>query len=189
MKADNGDLIPVPDQIKKSLCNKTNIQAQAEFKMHNKPKLDSSLNQNSIESQSGSNHFSNAQNDEEKQEDDDNNNNNLAIEVPNQLLQVDTSPIVSLVDVHSGQVVTVVSNQESLPINDIVNQFEESCNEILDLEFQNEILSREQNYYDHACYSELQIEDVDENLLNSNNTKDPIIDSYLTQNFPSFLNL
>lgn len=84
--------------------------------------------------------------------------------MPNNLLQTEAvSEVVSLVDINSGQVVTVeVTNQDSLPIDDIVSQFEESCNEMpayQDLEFQNEILNRNQSFYDNANYSELQLEE------------------------------
>lgn len=127
---------------------------------------------------------------------------NVSLGLSNAMSEVDSVPqVLSLVDVNSGQVVTVeVTNPDTLPLNDIVDQFEANCNEILglsgypDLEFQNGILNAEQNYYDQVTYAELPLENVGESplLLDPNSSKMdslPAIENYLTQPFSPFLNL
>ncbi|XP_046621258.1 zinc finger protein 93-like isoform X1 [Neodiprion virginianus] len=126
----------------------------------------------------------------------------MSLGLSNTISEVDSVPqILSLVDVNSGQVVTVeVTNPDTLPLTDLVDQFEANCNEILglssypDLEFQNGILNTEQNYYDQVSYAELPLENVGESslLLDPNSSKMdslPAIENYLTQPFSPFLNL
>ncbi|XP_015600841.1 zinc finger protein 184 isoform X1 [Cephus cinctus] len=122
----------------------------------------------------------------------------ISVQMSNLLPVVDMMPqFLSLVDINSGQVVTVeVANPDTLPLNDLVDQFETNCNEMLglsgyqDLGFQN----ADQSYYDHSSYSELPLENVSESplLLDPNGSKMdslPTIENYLTQPFPPFLNL
>ena len=195
MKTEDGKLIPVPEKFEK-----VRVQQDFETQFKTEKKSDSETgcssnrnlldNQVCIQKQTSSNSHSPVE------------STNVSTEISNNLLQTDTaSQVVSLVDINLGEVVTVeVTNQDSLPIDDIVSQFEESCNEILDLpsyhdlEFHHEILNRDGSYYDSVSYSEMHLEDVDESslLLASSDAKIdslPIIDNYLTQTFPCFLNL
>ena len=189
MKTEDGDLIPVPEQFKKTRPRQ-NLEPQKESNLEAHATLnhDSLDDQVSTQTQCSSNSVSFIE------------SPRVSIEMPNNLLQIEAeSQVVSLVDINSGQVVTVeVTNQDSLPIDDIVSQFEESCNEMLelpgyqDLEFKNEILNRDQSYYDHANYSELELKEESSLLLDTSSSKVdslPIIENYLTQPFSSFLNL
>lgn len=128
--------------------------------------------------------------------------NDASLGLSNAMTDVDSVPqVLSLVDVNSGQVVTVeVTNPDTLPLTDLVDQFEANCNEILglsgypDLEFQSGILNTEQSYYDQVNYGELPLENVGESslLLDPNSSKMdslPAIENYLTQPFSPFLNL
>ncbi|XP_012284014.1 zinc finger protein 284 isoform X2 [Orussus abietinus] len=124
-----------------------------------------------------------------------------SLESPGSLPTGESTPrVVSLVGVSSGQVVTVeLTSPTSMPINDFMDQFEGNCSEMLelagyhDLEFQQEILSTDQSYYDHDGYSELPLESGETSLLlDSNGVKMdtlPAIENYLTQPFSPFLNL
>lgn len=128
--------------------------------------------------------------------------NDASLGLSSVISEVDSVPqILSLVNVNSGQVVTVeVTNPDTLPLTDLVDQFEANCNEILglsgypELEFQTGILNTEQNYYDQVNYAELPLDNVVESslLLDPNSTKMdslPAIENYLTQPFSPFLNL
>ncbi|CAK9833283.1 Zinc finger protein 723 [Anthophora retusa] len=125
----------------------------------------------------------------------------LSLELTNLLPNADSTPqVLSLVDINAEQIVTVeVTSPKILTMNDLIDQFEANCNEILnltnyqDFEFQNSILSMDQNLYDHTNYSELSLSTVEGTSLfvdsNINRVDTLSIENYLNQPFPPFLNL
>ncbi|OAD61953.1 hypothetical protein WN48_05520 [Eufriesea mexicana] len=80
-------------------------------------------------------------------------NSTLSLELTNLLSSTDSIPqVLSLVDINAEQIVAVeVTSPKTLIMNDLIDQFETNCNEILnltnyqDLEFQHEILNTDQN--------------------------------------------
>ncbi|XP_011870272.1 PREDICTED: zinc finger protein 93-like isoform X2 [Vollenhovia emeryi] len=123
---------------------------------------------------------------------------NLSLGLTNSSVDDSIPQVLSLVDVNTGQVLTVeiTNNLELLPTNELVDQFGINCNEILnlpdyqDIEFQNSLLNTDQMYHDNTIYSEISLENIEGLFpLVNNNSKMETIESYLTHEFPAFLNI
>lgn len=197
MKTEDGHLIPVPEKPRKVKCKapsniiETDLISEAS---ENSQFLDTNAVTDSLNS------------DFQLQTICDSNDHNDSIDSPlelnNLLGSAELMPhVLSLVNVNSGQIVTVeLTNPEVDTMNDMVDQFETNSNEILnlsdynDLEFQGGILNMDENYDEQTHYSELELGSAEEtsSLLDSSTSKMdalPAIENYLTQPFPSFLNL
>lgn len=110
------------------------------------------------------------------------------------------SQVLSLVDINSGQVVTVqVTDRDSCSMNALVDQFEANCNEMFgltglqNLELQNGIIHMDNNYCSSEYYSELHMLGNDEPslLLDSDSSKTdslPTMEHYPSQSLLSYLN-
>ncbi|XP_036139106.1 zinc finger protein 431-like [Monomorium pharaonis] len=196
MKTKDGNLVPVPDKSNRLETNKQKTGRRRELIPKNKERDYSITN-------------------EDKQTINDNsqlqiqqllNPSEEASECPNLSLEltnlsiVDSIPqVLSLVDVNTGQVLTVeiANNSELLPAaNELIDQFGTNCNEILnlpdyqDIEFQSSPLNIDQIYYNNTNYSEISLENIESSFpLVSNNSKMETIESYLTHEFPTFLNI
>ncbi|XP_012269547.2 zinc finger protein 93-like [Athalia rosae] len=200
MKTEDGRLVPIPEEPKKPKVKKVRVKKEAHSIGH-KDSGSSVMSGNVISKDnvalplglSPVTPMSTITNSESTE---------TSLGLSNPMPEVDSVPqVLSLVDVNSGQVVTVeVTNPDTLPLTDLVDQFEANCNEILgltgypELEFQNSILSTEQSYYNQVNYVELPLEGVEESslLLDPNSSKMdslPAIENYLTQPFSPFLNL
>ncbi|XP_011350210.1 zinc finger and SCAN domain-containing protein 12 isoform X2 [Ooceraea biroi] len=118
---------------------------------------------------------------------------NVSLEFTN--LPVDSIPqVFSIVDVNTGQVLTVeVANPELLTNNELTDQCETNCSEMLnlpyyqDIDFQTNLQNADETYYDNTNYAEASLEGS-LSFMNSNN-KLETIESYLTHGFPPFLNI
>ncbi|XP_050585089.1 zinc finger protein 90-like [Bombus affinis] len=125
-------------------------------------------------------------------------NSALPLELTNVLSNTDFAPqVLSLVDINAEQIVTVeVTTPKTLIMNDLVDQLEINCNEILNLtnyqDLELGVSNTDQNLYDHINYSELSLETAEGTsfFVDSNiNKLDTLpIENYLNQSFPSFLN-
>ncbi|XP_029172558.1 zinc finger protein 724-like [Nylanderia fulva] len=198
MKTKDGHLVPVPEKPNKLDCNKMKIEKECEAIVKTK-ETDSSITNTdkqviNVDSQLQIQPPLNSKGNSEC--------SSLSLEHTN-LSVIDSIPqILSLVDVNTGQVLTVeVANPEFLPTDELADQFETNCSEILnlpdyqDIEFHNNLLNANQTYCtniseDNTNYSEVSLENIEGSfsLINSNN-KMETIESYLTNEFPPFLNI
>lgn len=191
MKTKDGLLVPVPDKLSRLEANKIKTGKGRELISKNKERDCSVTN---VKKQAVNvNSQVQLLNPDENSE-----------KCPN-LSELTNSPVVesipqvlSLVDVNTGQVLTVeiTNNLELLPTNELVDQFGSNCNEILnlpdyqDIEFQSNLLNTDQMYYDNTSYSEISLENIEGSFpLANNNSKMQTIENYLTHEFPSFLNI
>lgn len=200
MKTEDGHLVPVPEKPNKLNCNKVKSEKEYESTVKNRKKdcsitnIDEQvINVDSLKVQSLSNSEENSK------------CSSLSLELTN-LSVIDSIPqVLSLVDINTGQVLTVeVANPEALPTDELTDQFETNCNEILnlpdyqDIEFHNSLLNADQTYCtniseDNINYSEVSevlLENIEGSfsLINSNG-KMETIENYLTNDFSPFLNI
>ncbi|KAL0100840.1 hypothetical protein PUN28_019313 [Cardiocondyla obscurior] len=186
MKTKEGHLVPVSNKPNTSKANKIKTEKESELISKNKERDNSTTNVNSQPQ------IRPLLNPEENSECP-----NLSLELTNSSI-VDSIPqVLSLVDVNTGQVLTVeiANNLELLPSNELVDHFETNCNEILnlpdyqDIEFQSNFLNTDQTYYD-TNYSEIPLENIEGSFsLVNNNGKMETIENYLSCEFPQFLNI
>ncbi|XP_071555513.1 uncharacterized protein [Temnothorax nylanderi] len=192
MKTKDGHLVPVPDKPNRSETNKIKTGNGCESISKNKERDCSVTNvkKQAVDSQLQVQPLLNPEENPECP--------NLSLELTNSSI-VDSIPqVLSLVDVNTGQVLTVeiTNNLELLPTNELVDQFEANCNEILnlpdyqDIEFQSSLLNTDQMYCDNTSYSEISLENIEGSFpLVNNNSKMETIENYLTHEFPAFLNI
>lgn len=194
MKTEDGNLVPVPEKPKRSKSSKIKTKKERKSAVKKKEKDHSVTNPNeeiaSVELQPQNQPSST--NSEENSECP-----NLSLELSN-LPVIDSMPqVLSLVDVNTGQMLTVQLNNPELPSgNELVDQFETNCGEMLnlpdyqDIEFQNSLLSADQACYDSTSYSEVPLENMEDSVpLMNNNCKIEEIERYLIREFSSFYNL
>lgn len=191
MKTKDGLLVPVPDKLNRSEANKIKTGKGRESISKNK-ETDCSVT--NVKKQAVNvNSQVQLLNPEENSKCP-----NLSSELTNSSVVESIPQVLSLVDVNTGQVLTVeiTNNLELLPTNELVDQFGSNCNEILnlpdyqDIEFQSNFLNTDQMYYDNTNYSEISLENIEGSFpLVNNNSKMETIESYLTHEFPSFLNI
>lgn len=194
MKTEDGNLVPVPEKPKRSKSSKIKTKKERKSVLKKKEKDHSVMNPNDqtasvdLQPQSQSSSISSQENLECP---------NLSLELTN-LPVIDSIPqVLSLVDINTGQMLTVqVTNPELLSNNELVDQFETNCNEILnmpdyqDIEFQSSILNADQACYDSTNYSEVSLENIEDSVtLMNNNCKIEEIEKYLIREFSSFYNL
>ncbi|XP_072742803.1 uncharacterized protein [Anoplolepis gracilipes] len=189
MKTEDGLLVPVPEKSNKLDCN--NVKTEKKCKSIIKKKDCSITNKEviNVDSPLEVQPLSNSEKNSEC--------SSLSLELTN-LPVIDSIPqVLSLVDVNTGQVLTVeVANSEFLPTNELVDQFGANCNEILnlpdyqDIEFHNTLLNTDQTYCtniseDNTNYSEVSLENI-EGSFSLSNSKMDTIESYLTNEFSPF---
>ncbi|KYM79161.1 hypothetical protein ALC53_10325 [Atta colombica] len=194
MKTKDGHLVPVPDKPNRSETDKIKAEKGCESIAKNKEKDYSVINVKKEAANVNSQlEIQPSLNPEENSE-----CRNLSLESTNLSIVESIPQVFSLVDVNTGQVLTVeiTNNSELLPTNELVNQLGTNCNEILNLpdypdtEFQNSLLNIDQMCYDNTNYSEISLENIEGSFpLVSNNSKMEMIESYLTHEFPAFLNI
>lgn len=191
MKTKDGHLVPVPDKPNRSETNKIKIRKGRESISKNKERDCSVIN---IKKQTV-NVNSQLQIQPLLNPKENLISASLSLELTNSST-VDSIPqVLSLVDVNTGQVLTVeiTNNLDLLPTNEFVDQLG-NCNEILnlpdyqDIEFQNSLLNTDQTYYDNTSYSEISLENIEGSFPPANN-KMETIESYLTHEFLPFLNI
>lgn len=198
MKTEDGHLVPVPEKSNKLDCNKVKTEKECESIVKNKKKDCSITNIDeqviNVDSPLKIQALTNSEENSEC--------SSLSAELTN-LSVIDSIPqVLSLVDVNTGQVLTVeVANPEFLSTNELVDQFGTNCNEILnlpdyqDIEFQNSLLNTDQTYCtniseDNTNYSEVSLENIEGSFsLINNNGKMETIESYLINEFSPFLNI
>ncbi|CAD1468827.1 unnamed protein product, partial [Heterotrigona itama] len=195
MKTEDGHLVPIPEKPKPLKPKKLKINTGPNILLSSDEKISSSQDMD-INNKHSDSYL-------ETQilpiSNDLCENSSLPLESTNLFSNPDfTSQVLSLVDINSEQIVTVeVTSPKTLIMNDLIDQFEISCNEILnltnyqDMELQHGILNTDQNLYDHTNYSELSLGTVEEtSFVDSNINKVDIlpIENYLNQSFSSFLN-
>ncbi|XP_031831746.1 uncharacterized protein LOC116426646 isoform X2 [Nomia melanderi] len=197
MKTEDGHLVPVPEIPKKLKPKKVKNKGGFDIVLTSNEKILSSTNTNIVNEHTDSKfEFQTLPNSNDLYE-----NPTLSLELTNLLPTTDSSPqVLSLVDINAEQIVTVeVTSPKIVTMNDLIDQFETSSNEILnvnsyqDLEFQHGILNTDHHFFDHSNYSELSFEAVEGTSLFVDSTINKVdttpMDSYLNQPFPSFLNL
>lgn len=193
MKAEDGRLIPVPENPKKisdksnKLTAEQNANSGLESGENHQPNIGEDVNVD----------FLNADTELQSLPASHGTAGSLNIELAfvHLLPIADRSPqVVSLVNVHSGGIVSAqVTSAEALVMSNLVNQSEVHCNEMLNFsEFQDELLDAEG--CEEGNYSELSLNNTEETpvLLDSDSNKTdtlPTLENYLTQPFPTFLNL
>jgi len=192
MKTKDGHLVPVPDKPNRLETNKIKIEKGRESIAKNKERDCSVTNVKkqavNVNSQLQIQPLLNPEGNSECP--------NLSLE-PTNLSIVDSIPqVFSLVDVNTGQVLTVeiTNNSELLPTNELVDQFGTNYNEILNLpdyqDIESNLLNTDQMYYDNTGYSEISLENIEGSFpFVSNNSKMETIENYLTHEFPAFLNI
>lgn len=198
MKTEDGHLVPVPEKRNKLDCNKVKTEKECESIVKNKKKNCSMTNINeqviNVDSLLKIQPLSNSEENSEC--------SSLSAELTN-LSVIDSIPqVLSLVDVNTGQVLTVeVANPEFLSTNELVDQLGTNCSEILnlpdyqDIEFHNSLLNTDQTYCtniseDNTNYSEMSLENIGDSFsLMNNNGKMETIESYLVNEFSPFLNI
>jgi len=197
MKTEDGHLVPMPEKPNKLDCNKVKTEKECESIAENKKKDCSITNIDeqviNIDSPLKIQPLSNSEENSEC--------SSLSAELTN-LSVIDSIPqVLSLVDVNTGQVLTVeVANPEFLSTNELIDQFGTNCSEILnlpdyqDIEFHN-LLNTDQTYCtnvseDNTNYSEISLENIEGSfsLINSND-KMETTESYLINEFSPFLNI
>lgn len=190
MKTEDGNLVPVPEKPKQSELNhkmKVDEKRESAIKKREKNHLFTNTDEQviSVDLQLQNPPLSNSE------------CPSLSSEFAN-LPVIDSVPqVLSLVDINTGQVLTVeVTNPESLSVNELTDQLGVNGNEMLnldykDIEFHSNFLNAGQTYYDSTNYSEeVSLENIeDSSSLMSNNIKIETIENYLTREFSSFFNL
>ncbi|XP_076171358.1 uncharacterized protein LOC143148673 [Ptiloglossa arizonensis] len=196
MKTEDGHLVPIPEKPKKLKPKKLKIKRGSNTVVTSNERINTSENTDIINE-----HFDSSLELQPLSNTDLCENPTLSLELTNLLPITDSTPqVLSLVDIKAEQIVTVeVTSPKTLTMNDLIDQFETNCTEILnlssyqDLEFQHGILNTDQNFYDHSNYSELSLGAVEGTsfFVDSNiNKVDTLpMDNYLNQPFPLFLNL
>ncbi|KAL6261496.1 hypothetical protein P5V15_006585 [Pogonomyrmex californicus] len=191
MRTEDGHLVPVPDKSNKLEINKGKIRKgreSIEKKKRDCPVINIKKQTVNIDSQLQIQPLSNPEENLEC----------LSLELMNLSCINFVPQILSLVNVNTGQIITVevANNPELLSTNEIIDQFGTNCNEILnlsdyqDIEFQSNFLNTDQTYYDNVNYSETSLENIEGSFsLVNNNNKMETIENYLTQEFPQFLNI
>lgn len=191
MKTKDGHLIPVPEKPNRSETDKIKIRKESEPISKNKERDYSVTNikkQANVNSQLQIQSLLNSKENPVFP--------SLSLELKNSSI-IDSIPqVLSLVDVNTGQVLTVeiTNNLDLLPTNEFVDQLG-NCNEILnlpdyqDIEFQSNLLNTDQTYYDNTNYSEISLENIEGSFPLVNNSKMETIESYLTHEFLPFLNI
>lgn len=193
MKTEDGNLVPIPEKPKRSESNnKMKIEEERESAIKKRENDHSVTNVGeqvaSADLQLQSQPLPNSEENSECP--------SLSLEFTN-LPVVDSTPqVLSLVDINTGQVLTVeVTNPESLSANEPTDQFGASCNEMLnlldyqDMEFHSNFLNAGQTYCDSTNYSEVSLENIEDSSSLMNNCKIETIENYLTYGFSSFLNI
>ncbi|XP_043261861.1 zinc finger protein 92-like [Colletes gigas] len=195
MKTEDGHLVPIPEKPKKLKPKKLKIKGGSNVVITSNEKAIFSESTDIIDEEFNSNlELQSLSNSEELCE-----NPTLSLE-PNLLATDSASQVLSLVDINTEQIVTVeVTSPKTLTMNDLIDQFETNCTEILnlsnyhDLEFQHGILNTDQHFYDHSSYSELSLGTVEGTSFfvdsNINKVDNLPMENYLNQPFPLFLNL
>lgn len=191
MKTKDGHLVPVPDKSNRSETDKMKIRKGRELISKNKER-DSVTNIKkqavNVNSQLQIQPLLNSKENPVFP--------SLSLELKNSST-VDSIPqILSLVDVNTGQVLTVeiTNNLDLLPTNEFVDQLGNS-NEVLnlsdyqDIEFQSSLLNTDQTCYDNTNYSEISLENIEGPFPLVNNSKMETIESYLTHEFLPFFNI
>ncbi|KAM0725991.1 Zinc finger protein 676 [Formica fusca] len=201
MKTEDGHLVPVPEKPNKLDCNKVKSEKECESTVKSRKKDCSITNIDAqvinVDSPQKVQPLSNSEENSEC--------SSLSLELTN-LSVIDSIPqVLSLVDINTGQVLTVeVANPEVLPTDELIDQFGTNCSEILnlpdyqDIEFHNSLLNVDQTYCtniseDNTNYSEVSevlLENIEGSfsLINSNG-KMETIENYLTNEFSPFLNI
>lgn len=196
MKTEDGHLVPMPEKPNKLDRNKVKSEKECESIVKNKEKDSSITNIDkqviNIDSRLQIQPLSNSEGNSEC--------SSLSLELTN-LSVIDSIPqVLSLVDVNTGQVLTVeVANPEFLPTDELADQLGTNCSEILnlsvyqDIEFHNSLLNADQTYCtniseDNTNYSEVSLENI-EGSFSLINSKMETIESYLTNEFSPFLNI
>lgn len=191
MKTEDGHLVPVPEKPKKVEHSKVKSDEKRESVIKNKEQNYSVINIDeqvvNVDSQLQIQPLSNSE---------ENSKCSNMLELTN-LSVVDSAPqVLSLVDVNTGQVITVeITNSELLSTNELADQFGTNSNEILnlpdyqDIEFQNSLLNTDQTYYDNTNYSEVSLENIEGSFSLMNNNSKMEIENYLTHEFSPFLNI
>lgn len=196
MKTEDGHLVPMPEKLNKD-CNKMKTEKECESIAEDKKRDRSITNTDeqvvNVESPLKIQPLSNSEENSEC--------SSLSAELTN-LSVIDSIPqVLSLVDVNTGQVLTVeVANPEFLSTNELIDQFGTNCGEILnlpdyqDIEFHN-LLNTDQTYStniseENTNYSEISLENIEGSfsLINSN-AKMETTESYLINEFSPFLNI
>ncbi|XP_054000566.1 zinc finger protein 595-like [Hylaeus anthracinus] len=197
MKTEDGLLVPVPEKPRKLKPKKHTIKGGFNAVITSNEKVESSENTDIVNE-----HFDSCLELQSLPNSDDLcENSTLPLELTNLLSSTDSTPhVLSLVDINTEQIVTVeVTSPKTLIMNDLVDQFDTNCTEILnlssyqDLEFQHGILNTDQHFYDHSNYSELSLGAVEGTSFfvdsNINKIDNLQMENYLNQPFPLFLNL
>lgn len=191
MKTEDGYLVPVLEKPKKVEHSKVKSDEKRESVIKNKEQNYSVINIDeqvvNVDSQLQIQPLSNSE---------ENSKCSNMLELTN-LSVVDSAPqVLSLVDVNTGQVITVeITNSELLSTNELADQFGTNSNEILnlpdyqDIEFQNSLLNTDQTYYDNTNYSEVSLENIEGSFSLMNNNSKMEIENYLTHEFSPFLNI
>lgn len=204
MKNEEGDLVPVPEKVKRLPKPKAAPKAprvavsRGLFKRTYKDILD----EDPVDEVEDTDAFTKDREEDPMLDSSRNSESpDFSIELPNLLSVDDNTPqILSLVGVNDDKNLSGVeaNTSDSLASSDFANQFDRHCDDELvlsgyhDLGFQEEILNDEQNLYEDSSYSEIPLASVEETLLLLNSDSDrilPAIDSYLTQPIQSLFNL
>lgn len=194
MKTEDGNLVPVPEKPKRSKSSKIKTKKERKSAIKKKETDHSIMGANeeiaSVDLQAQSQ--PSLMNSEENSECP-----NLSLELTD-LPVIDSIPqVLSLVDINTGQMLTVqVTNPELLSNNELTDQFETNCNDMLnlpdyqDIEFQSSLLNADQACYDGTNYSEVSLENIEDSVpLMNNNCKIEEIESYLIREFSPFYNI
>lgn len=193
MKTKDGHLVPVPDKSNKLETNEAKIEKGRDSIAKNKERDCSVTNvQKQIVNINSHLQIQPLLNPKENSECP-----NLSLELTNLSITNSIPQVLSLVDVNTGQVLTVeiTNNSELLPTNELIDQFGTNCNEILnlpdyqDIEFQSSFLNTDQMYYDNTSYSEILLENIEGSFPLVNNNKIETMESYLTHEFLPFFNI
>ncbi|XP_018393699.1 PREDICTED: zinc finger protein 708-like [Cyphomyrmex costatus] len=178
MKTKDGHLVPVPDKPNRSETNKVKAEKGCESIANNKEKDCPATNVKKEAANANSQlEIQPSLNPEENSECP-----NLSLESTNLSIIESIPQVFSLVDVNTGQVLTVeiTNNSELLPTNELVNQLGTNCNEILNLpdypdtEFQNSLLNIDQMCYDNTNYSEMSLENIEGSFPLLNQSSDQL---------------
>lgn len=194
MKTEDGNLVPVPEKPKRSKSSKIKTKKERKSATKKREKDHSIMRPNEQI----------ASVDLQLQSQPSSTNSEANSECPNVSLELTSLPVIdsipqvlSLMDINTGQMLTVqVTNPELLSSNELADQFETNCNEMLnlpdyqDIEFQSSFLSADQTCYDSTSYSEVSLENIEDSVpLINNNCKIEEIERYLIREFSSFYNL
>jgi len=157
MKTEDGNLVPMPEKSKilKS-CKIKTIRKENEIALNmEKNCLIRNINEQIVNADSQQLQIQSFLNSEDFE------CPSLSLEFTNSINSI--SQIFSIVDVNTGQVLTIeVANPELLTNNELIDQFGTSCNEILNspyyqhIDFQNNFLNTDETYYNNTNYAFLE---------------------------------